>query len=180
MKGYKVNSREECQWDIYVTDKKLYILFWNNGNWNHQHRWSEQAKGIRERRKIAQYGILRFLNLRKVMTNVSINCSLWSIIILDMDSAQAFLVAQSVKNPPVMLETCNIGDQGSLPGLGRSPGESNGYPLHYSCLENPIDRGAWKPTVHGVIRARHNLVTKLPHSAQSLSHVQLFEERHFF
>ena len=71
-----------------------------------------------------------------------------------MDSAQAFLVAQSVKNPPVMLETCNIGDQGSLPGLGRSPGESNGYPLHYSCLENPMDRGAlWAP-VHGVVKSR--------------------------
>ena len=65
-------------------------------------------------------------------------------------------------------------------GQEGSPGGGPSNPLQYSCLENPIDRGAWKPTVHGVIRARHNLVTKLPHSAQSLSHVQLFEERHFF
>jgi len=39
--------------------------------------------------------------------------------------------------------TCNAGDLGSLPELGRSPGEGNGYPLQYSCLEDPMDRGAW-------------------------------------
>ena len=45
---------------------------------------------------------------------------------------------------------CNAGDQGLIPGLGRSPGEGNGYPLQYSCLENSMDRGAWKAAVHGV------------------------------
>ena len=45
---------------------------------------------------------------------------------------------------------CNAGDLGSVPGLGRSPGEGNGYPLQYSCLENSMDRGAWQATVHGV------------------------------
>ena len=45
---------------------------------------------------------------------------------------------------------CNAGDLGSIPGSGRSPGEVNGYPLHYSCLEIPMDRGAWPATVHGV------------------------------
>ena len=49
-----------------------------------------------------------------------------------------------------------------IPKLGRSPGEGNGNPLKYSCLENPIDRGAWWATVHGVIRVRHDLVTKPP------------------
>ena len=39
--------------------------------------------------------------------------------------------------------TCNAGDLGSIPGLGRSPGEGNGYPLQYSCLENPMDIGVW-------------------------------------
>ena len=43
---------------------------------------------------------------------------------------------------------CNAGDLGSIPGLGRSPGEGNGNPLQYSCLENPMDRGAWQATVH--------------------------------
>ena len=42
------------------------------------------------------------------------------------------------------------GDQGSIPGLGRSSGEGNGNPFQYSCLENPMDRGAWEATVHGV------------------------------
>ena len=45
---------------------------------------------------------------------------------------------------------CNVGDLGSIPGLGRSPGEGNGNPLQYSCLENPMDRGAWQAIVHGV------------------------------
>ena len=44
----------------------------------------------------------------------------------------------------------NAGDLGSIPGSGRSPGEGNGNPLQYSCLENPMDRGHWKATVHGV------------------------------
>ena len=44
---------------------------------------------------------------------------------------------------------CNVGDPCSVPGLGRSPGEGNGYLLQYSCLENFVDRGAWQATVHG-------------------------------
>ena len=46
--------------------------------------------------------------------------------------------------------TCNTGDTGSIRGSGRSPGEGNGNPLQYSCLENSMDRGAWQATVHGV------------------------------
>ena len=48
---------------------------------------------------------------------------------------------------------CNAGDPGSIPGLGRSPGEGNGNPLQYSCLENPTDGGAWQATVHGVAKS---------------------------
>ena len=44
-------------------------------------------------------------------------------------------------------------DRGLIPGLGRSPGEGNGYPLQYSCLENPMDGGAWQATVHGVTKS---------------------------
>ena len=51
----------------------------------------------------------------------------------------------------------NAGDQGSIPGSGRSPGEGNGNPLQYSCLENPTDRGAWYATVHGVAKSRTRL-----------------------
>ena len=47
----------------------------------------------------------------------------------------------------------NVGDLGSIPGLGRSPGEGNGNPLQYSCLENPTDGGAWWATVPGVAKS---------------------------
>ena len=49
---------------------------------------------------------------------------------------------------------CNAGDPGSIPGLGRSPGEENGNPLQYPCLENLMDRGAWWAAVHGVSKSR--------------------------
>ena len=57
----------------------------------------------------------------------------------------------------VKASACNVGDLGLIPGLGRSPGEGNGNPLQYSCLENPIDRGAWWATVHGVVKSRTQL-----------------------
>ena len=53
--------------------------------------------------------------------------------------------SSAVKNLPA-----NAGIAGSISGSGRSPGEGNGNPLQYSCLGNPMDRGAWWPTVHGV------------------------------
>ena len=55
------------------------------------------------------------------------------------------LVAQMVKK-----SACNAGDASSIPGSGRSPGEGNGNPLQYSCLENCMDRGAWQTTAYGV------------------------------
>ena len=52
---------------------------------------------------------------------------------------------------------CSVGDLGSIPGSRRSPGEGNGSPLQYSCLENPIDGGAWQATVHGVTKSQTRL-----------------------
>ena len=57
-----------------------------------------------------------------------------------------------VKNLPANAEDSK--DTGSIPGLGRSPGEGNGYPLQYSCLEDFTDRGAWRATVHSVSKSR--------------------------
>ena len=54
-----------------------------------------------------------------------------------------------VKNLPADARAGDIGDTGSIPGLGRSPGEGHGYPLQYSCLENSTDRGAWQATIRG-------------------------------
>ena len=53
--------------------------------------------------------------------------------------------------------TCNTGDPGSIPGSGKSPGEGLGNPLQDSCLENPMDRGAWWTAVHGVAKSRTQL-----------------------
>ena len=52
---------------------------------------------------------------------------------------------------------CNAGDPGSMPGSGRTSGERNSNPLQYSCLENPVDRGAWRATVLGVTKGRTRL-----------------------
>ena len=52
---------------------------------------------------------------------------------------------------------CSAGDPGSVPGLGRSPGEGNGNPLQYSCQENSMDRGAQRATVYGVARSQTQL-----------------------
>ena len=57
---------------------------------------------------------------------------------------------------------CNAEDLGLIPGSGRFPGEGNDNPLQYSCLENPMNRGPWQATVHGVARVGHNLATKPP------------------
>ena len=57
---------------------------------------------------------------------------------------------------------CNAGDLGSIPGSGRYPGEGNGNPLQYSRLENPMDRGVWRATAHGIARVGHDLATKPP------------------
>ena len=57
----------------------------------------------------------------------------------------------------VKASACNAGDLGSIPGSGRSPGEGIGNPLQYSCLENPMDGGAWWAIVHGVAKSRTRL-----------------------
>ena len=72
-----------------------------------------------------------------------------------------FALVSSYSKPVVFLggsdskeSACSAGDQGSIPGLGRSPGEGNGDPLQYSCLENPMGGGVWQATVHGVTKSR--------------------------
>ena len=69
--------------------------------------------------------------------------------------------------------TCNVRDPGSIPGSGRSPREGNDNPLQYSCLENPMDRGPWWPTVHGVAKSRTRLSDFTFHLATN-THTCLF------
>ena len=63
-------------------------------------------------------------------------------------------MVQLVKNPPA--NAGDLRDVVSMPGKGRSPGVGNGKPLQYSCLENPVDRGAWRATVHVSQRVGHD------------------------
>ena len=68
---------------------------------------------------------------------------------------------------------CNAGDPGSIPGLGRAPGEGNSNPLQYSCLGNPMDGGAWQATVHWVANSQPQLSAHT-HTQQPVSIVKLF------
>ena len=83
----------------------------------------------------------------------------------------------------VKASTCNAGDLGSMPGSGRSPGEGNGNPLQYSCLENPMDGGAWWATVHGVTKSQtqlsgftHSLIIKEDNSQKKKYNDQIGSE----
>ena len=58
----------------------------------------------------------------------------------------------------VKLSVCSAGDPGSIPGSGRSPGEGNGNPFQYSCLENSVDGRAWWATIHGVAKSQTQLI----------------------
>ena len=70
---------------------------------------------------------------------------------------------------------CSLGDLSLIPGSERSHGYGNHNPLQYSCLENPMDRGAWQNIVHGVARVRHDLGTKSPPQRNRLQKTFLFQ-----
>ena len=86
------------------------------------------------------------------MTEESYKATDSSQITVDLTPIQASLLVQTVKE-----SAYNAGDLGSIPGLGRSPGEGKGNPLECSCLENSMDRGAWRSTVHGAAKSRIQL-----------------------
>ena len=90
---------------------------------------------------------------------------MFSLITIN-DFYKGFPGRSVVKNSPA-----HAGDTGSIPELVRSPGDGSGNPLQYSCLGNPMDRGAWRATVHGVAQVRHDLVTQ-PSSSSFIEHLQ--------
>ena len=79
---------------------------------------------------------------------VAISFSIKSLIVTNYKEAGGFPNSSAVKNPPA-----NAGDVGSIPGGRISPGTEHGNPLHDSCLENPMDTGAWQATVHKVAKS---------------------------
>ena len=76
--------------------------------------------------------------------------SIWNPDLLQNLKSSDFLGGAVIKNPPA--KAGDTRDMGSIPGWGRSPGGGNGNPLQHSCLENSMDRGAWRATVHGVAK----------------------------
>ena len=76
--------------------------------------------------------------------------------------------------------TCKAGDLGSIPGLGWPSGEGNGYLLQYSCLENSIDRGAWRATVYGVAKNRTWLSDQAQHCTTSSQYTSKYLDIPFF
>ena len=82
-----------------------------------------------------------------------------------------------IKNPPASAEdTRDARDVGSIPGSGRSPEEGNENPLQYSCLENPMDRGTWQATVHGVAKSRTRLSDQTITAIRSVQGRRALEE----
>ena len=74
----------------------------------------------------------------------------------ELSEVQAgFRKGRGTRDQIAKVSASNARDPGSIPGLGRSPGEGNGNPLQYSLLENHMDKGAWQATVYGVARGRH-------------------------
>ena len=73
---------------------------------------------------------------------------------------------------------CNVGDLDSVPGLGRSPGEGHGNPLQYFCLENPMDGGSWRATLHVVTERWTQLSTAQQHSTSIFTlHARIFKQQ---
>ena len=77
----------------------------------------------------------------------------WKNSVLNTTNAYLYIYMGLPGGSEVKESAWNVGDLGSIPGLGRSPGERNGNPLQYSCLENPMEGGAWWAAVHGVAKS---------------------------
>ena len=84
----------------------------------------------------------------------------------------SFYLTDNIGSSEGKESACNVGDPGLIPGSGRSPGEGNGYPLQYSCLENPMDGGAWWATVHKVTQSQTQLSTHTNTHTHTHTHIQ--------
>ena len=103
---------------------------------------------LKERNKVGELKLLNFnTTCKATLIKMAWYCTTWGIT-----ANICFPGGSEVK-----ASACNLGDLGSIPGSGRSPGEGNGNPLQYSCLENPMDGGAWWTTVHGVTKSQTRL-----------------------
>ena len=86
-----------------------------------------------------------------ITDSVDMNLSKLQKIVKDREARRAAVHGSQRAGHDLATDN-NIGDEGSIPGSGKSPEEGNGNPHQYSCLENPMDRGAWQITVHGITK----------------------------
>ena len=143
-------GQEEKGWDGWMASPTRWTWVWvNSGSW-----WWTGSPGV-----------LRFMESQRVRHDwaTELNwtegfqtwCIIWrqqtSHLLTSYSTGRAFQVVLVVKNLPANAE--DVKDVGSIPELGRSPGRGYGNPLQYSCLENPVDRGAWWIIVHGITKS---------------------------
>ena len=142
---YSVSEESIIQHDIifYLKSKLIYVM-------NIQYVCRKYTKIIQKCYLRAEFQgfILFFIILLEYFYNEHVNFNDYMIIYDYITKSQVFPGGSVSKE-----STCDLGEPGSIPGSGRSPGEGNGNPLQYSCLENPKDRGAWWATVHGVTQS---------------------------
>ena len=132
-------------------------------------KYSPLAGGLVDFVWFGWHGLEMKLQLNILCNFVCIlNCLTLRLLYYRVRASQVVLV---VKNLPA--NTGDLRDPGSVPGSGRSPGEGNGDPLQYSCLENPMDRGAWWATVHGVAKSRARLKWLTAHAHCIINHLLL-------
>ena len=129
-----------------------YLVTPYNGKESEKHIYISESLNCTLETQHRKSTILQFKKLKMKTSRVGVAESCQTMECgLQMASLRASLWAQMLKNLPAMQETALTAK------TGRSPGERNGYPLQYSCLENSTDRGAWLVTVHGVTKSRTRL-----------------------
>ena len=140
--GRKINIYTVCICIIYVTVYVYYMYTYKSSIWLHRliYMWILffQVKSC-------------FIKRNKVHVHTETDKNVRRIFLHNNNKLMTHGGSE------VKASACSAGDLGSIPGLGRSPGEGNGNPLQYSCLENPMDGGAWWATVHGVAKNRTRL-----------------------
>ena len=137
-------------WSPQLEDKKTFTLLWSLLLF---------GIGYYEWVKVIQL----YPSLCPILCYIGFCFSYWYVGVLERSSVEYnFPLPIHLGGSDGKASVCNVGDPGSSPGLGRSPGEGNCNPLQYYCLEIPMDRGSWQATVHEVARVGHNLATKPP------------------
>ena len=141
-RGMHMNSRQEFQKAHLVTMTKGRL---GESAWD---RWVRHDWETEKAHKHISYKESKGKKKKKKGTSVQVIQEIWfsQLLLLICDQVTGFNAHSE--------SACSMGDPASISKSGRSPGEGNGYPLQYAYLENPMDGGVWRATVHGVVKSR--------------------------